>query len=211
MATDAGDVAGLAGGTLSGAAAGSVLGPGGAVIGGAIGFISGLFSNSAESAAEKLAATQIEREKIAAGLSGEARELQLVLNSFEVDRARKSYVARAISSGEAVSAAAVASGLKGSSVAANARSTILQQTASNLQASYFSEAAGKGISELLQQATNAQLGINGPKTQQQQAVSQLTQGGLSDKDFTALNNSGNAPSNGFIDIDFSKLKIDIPA
>ena len=160
MATDLGDAGGIAGSTLQGAAAGSAFGPWGAAVGGTIGFFSGLFSNSAENKAEALEELQIQRAKIAAGLEGEAREIQLALNAFEVDRARKQLVNRALVAGEAITSAAVASNLTGSSIAANARSSILQQKASNLQASFLTENAGNQISELLQEASDAALGLN---------------------------------------------------
>lgn len=160
MPTDAGDVAGIAGSTFSGAAAGSAILPGvGTVIGGGIGFVTGLFSNSAENKAEKLQAMQIAREKRAAGIMGEAREIQKVLDAYEADRARKQYASQAVLAGEAVTAAAVTANLKGSSVAALAQSTIMQQTASNLQHSLYTEEVGKRITEKQQAATDASLGI----------------------------------------------------
>lgn len=160
MPTDGGDIAGIAGSTASGAAAGFTIGgPVGGIIGGSIGFLSGIFSNAAENEAEKLEALQIEREKKAAGLSGEARELQLYLNSLELDRNRKAFATKAFLANEAITSAGALTGLMGSSIAKNARASIGQQHASSLQHSFLTEEIGTAISNLHQDALDARLGI----------------------------------------------------
>lgn len=159
MPTDAGDVAGIAGSTMAGAAAGSVFGPWGTFIGGGIGFITGLFGNSAENAAEDLSALQMQREKIAAGIMGEARETGLILNALAVDRTRSQYAQKAFLGSEAINAAGALTGLMGSSITRNARASMGQQRASGLQFSMLTEQLGNQISQLQQDAVNAKLGI----------------------------------------------------
>jgi len=159
MPTDAGDVAGIAGSTMTGAAAGSVFGPWGTLIGGGIGLLSGLFSNSAEDEAEALTELQMQREKIAAGIMNESRETNLILNAITVDRQRKQFAQQAFLGSEAITAGGAISGLMGSSIAKNARASLGQQRASGLQFSMLTEQLGNQISQLQQDAVNAKLGI----------------------------------------------------
>ena len=165
MATDLGDAGAIAGSTMAGAAAGSWAGPVGMAIGGFLGFLGGVSSNNAENMAEAMASLQVQREKIAAGISSEARETGLMLNALSVDRARRDFAQQAFLSSEAVTAGGAITGLMGSSIAKNAKASMGQQYASGLQFSMLSEQMGIEISELNQAALNKRLGILTPEEQ----------------------------------------------
>lgn len=153
------DFLSIGGSTLSGAAAGSKFGAPGAIIGGALGFFSGLFGAGAKNEADRLAQLQIEREKASAGLQGEARVLNLALNRMAVDRQRKAFSQQAMLSTESVRAGEAITGLIGSSIVKNARSSLLHQKASALQFSYQTERMGEMISQKLQDAADAASGM----------------------------------------------------
>lgn len=169
-------------GAAAGAMAGSVI-PGigtavGGIIGGGLGFISGLFSSNANKKAERLEAQKIEWTREGAAISNLAREAGITANALATDLQRKQFAQKAYLATEGTRAGEVMSNLIGSSIAKNARASIMAQEGSNLQFSHSTQAWGRIISDLQQQATDASLGIKAQKDKEEAIIAQLGEQGI---------------------------------